>query len=617
MILPIPRLSGLAAAVVAALAALAAGPALSDTSAGETIFNQSCASCHGGNSSRAPARVVLQQMRPEHIRDVLISGVMKEQGAGLSEEQKTQVAEFLAGRGMGAEAAIAPPRMCSKRHARFDLSEPPAFAGWGFDPQNSHSLTGEQAGITRANVGRLRLKWAFGLPESTRVRSQPGLAGGSLFIGTPTGQVLALDRETGCMRWSFDADAEVRTTIIVSPWKGGDRSARPLAYFGDAAGNAYALEAATGKLVWKVRADRQPAARITGSPLLHGGVLYVPVSSQEENSAANPAYPCCTFRGNIVALDAASGAEKWRSYLVDPPAQTGTRENGTAILGPSGVPVWSAPAADAKRGLLFVATGNNYSSPATDMSNSIVALDLETGAVRWHYQATAGDAFNAACVYPSARAMCPDDEAPDFDFGAAPVLARDARGRELLLAGQKSGIAYALDPDSGALVWKRRVGRGGVVGGIHFGIATTGGLLYAPVSDAIDNGDKDFPASPGLYAIDMATGDVAWSAPSSDTCAGRKSCNNGLGGAVTATGEVVIAGSDDAHLRVYDATSGKVLWDFDTMRDFDTVNGVAAHGGAITAAAAPLAWKGELFVGSGYDYALKMPGNVLLAFEVE
>lgn len=585
--------------------------------AGGAIFSRSCAGCHDGSSPRAPTRIVLQQMRPEHIRQTLTSGPMKMQGSALSEEQRTQVAEYLAGRIIGAEAAVASPRMCRKHRTRFDFSEPPAFTGWGLDPENTHALTSEQAGITRDNVGSLKLKWAFGLPESSRVRSQPSLAGGSLFIGTPTGQVLALDRETGCMRWSFDADAEVRTTILVSPWQPGDKSANPLAYFADAAGNAYAVEAASGRLVWKVAADRQPSARITGSPALHGRALFVPVSSQEESAAANPRYACCSFRGNIVALDAATGAQIWRSYLVEPAARTGTRENGTAMLSPSGVPVWSAPTVDAKRGQLYIATGNNYSAPASDKSNAIVALDLTTGAVRWHYQATAGDAFNAACVYPDMAELCPNEDAPDFDFGAAPVLAKDADGRELLLAGQKSGIAYALDPDSGTLVWQNRLGRGGVVGGIHFGIAAASGLLYAPVSDAIDNGDQDFPASPGLYAVDMATGELAWSAPSPDSCTGRKFCNNGLGGGVTATPQIVIAGSDDAHLRIYDAASGKVLWDYDTMRTFDTVNGVAARGGAITAGTAPLAWQGELFVGSGYDYALKMPGNVLLAFEVE
>jgi len=564
-----------------------------------------------------PSQLVLQQMRPEHIRDALTSGVMRGQGASLTAEERIEVAEYLAGRAIGAESAIGEAKMCGKRHARFDLSQPPAFSGWGLDAQNTHSLTSKHAGITRANAGRLKLKWAYGLPGATRIRSQPALAGGSLFLGTPTGQVLALDQDTGCLRWSFDADSEVRTTVLVEDWQAGDGQANPLAYFGDASGNAYAVETASGKLVWKVAADRQPTARITGSPALHDGTLYVPVSSLEESTAANPAYACCSFRGNIVALDAATGAEKWRSYLVDPPVQTGRRGNGTAMFGPSGVPVWSAPLVNAKRGLLYVVTGNNYSSPASDKSNAVVALNLADGAVRWVHQATAGDAFNTACVFEQLSELCPDDEAPDFDFGAAPVLASDKDGRKLLLAGQKSGIAYALDPDTGALIWQRRVGRGGLVGGIHFGMAASNGLLFAPVSDMLKSESQAYPQSPGLHALDLTTGEPAWAAPSSDTCGERKGCHNGLGGAITATDELVIAGADDGHLRIHDAASGKVLWDYDTLREFQAVNGVPTHGGAISGGAAPIAWKGRLYVESGYDFAAKMAGNALLVFEVK
>ncbi|MDG2003221.1 MAG: PQQ-binding-like beta-propeller repeat protein [Novosphingobium sp.] len=586
--------------------------------AGEAIYGQQCASCHDGGDPRAPSRFVLQQMRPDHIRQQLIDGTMQAQGSALADDEKTEVAEYLSARKIGAETASAAPKMCKGGATQFDMDAPPAFAGWGLDPANSHSLSNEQAGITRANVGSLKLKWAFGLPETSRVRSQPSFAGGSLMFGTPTGTVYALDEETGCVRWTFAADAEVRTSVVVAPWQAGDQAAAPLAYFGDLVGNVYAVEAATGKPVWKISGDEHPAARVTGSPVFAGGTLFVVFSSFEESSTTNPFYPCCTFRGSVLALDPATGAEKWRRFLIEEPVPTGTSENGTAMHGPAGAPVWAVPAYDEARGQLYIATGNNYASPTTDMSNAVLALNAATGAIKWSYQATEGDAWNVACVFKQMSPSCPEEDGPDFDFGSGPVLAKDRTGRELVLAGQKAGFAYALDPDTGKLAWKKRIGRGGVSGGILFGIAAANGVVFVPVSDMPDGKDHGFPDSPGLYAVDIASGTTVWSAITPGDCGGdRKDCQGGHSGAVMATPELVIAGADDAYLRIHDAADGKVLWSFDTMRDFNTVNGVAARGGAISGAAAPIALNGKLYVSSGYGFASKMGGNALLVFEVE
>lgn len=630
MRLQIPYLSWLAAVLFIALGAnparadddmLARAIGLSTSkefAAGESLYGARCASCHEGGAARAPSRFVLNQMRPDHIRQVLTDGVMQAQGSALSDQQKTDVAQFLSGRRIGAEAAAAPLAMCKGKRARFDLARPPAFSGWGLDPANTHALTSERAGITRANAARLKLKWAFGLPETAKVRSQPSFAGGSLMFGTPTGMVYALDQETGCVRWTFAAAAEVRTSVLVGPWTPGDKAAKPLAWFGDTAGNVYAVDAASGRQVWRVSADTHPMARVTGTPVLHEGTLYVPVASFEESSTTNPRYRCCNFRGNIVALDAATGRQMWRRYLIEEAGQTGTQDNGTAKFGPAGTPVWAVPAFDAARGQLYIATGNNYASPTTAMSNAVIALDAATGAVNWHYQATPGDAWNVACVFKQMSPACPEEDGPDFDFGTGPVLAKDRNGRELVLAGQKAGYTYALDPASGELVWSRRVGAGGISGGILFGMAAANGVLFAPVSDMPDGKDHNYPSSPGLYAIDIATGTVLWNVPAPGACEGnRPDCHAGQSGAIMATDELVIAGADDAHLRIHDVADGKVLWDYDAMRDFATVNGVPGRGGAISGAAAPIALDGRLYVSSGYGFASKMAGNVLLVFEVE
>lgn len=582
--------------------------------AGSKIYKEVCSSCHETGVERAPPKYALQQLTPEAIHRALTEGLMRQNAAGLSPQERMDVSEYLGGQKLGA-AVVAPATMCKGAAARFDVNQPTVLPGWGYEPGNSHAVSTQDAGISRANLSQLRLKWAFAFPGASRARSQASLAGGAIHVGSQNGTVYSLDRETGCVRWTFDASAEVRTGILFTPWKKGNTKARPLALFGDSVSNVYAVDARNGRQVWKVKADAHPLARVTGMPALHGGTLYVPLASLEEGAAANPTYGCCTFRGSVLALDARTGKVKWRAWLVEPATPQGKTPAGADRFGPSGVPVWNAPAIDAKRGLLYVGTGNNYSQPTTDNSNAIVAIELATGRIRWRYQATPNDAWNVGCAFRTPGGNCPDDEGPDYDFGAGTILTKDAQGRDLVLAGQKSGVAWAINPDTGKLVWQSRVGRGGSAGGIHFGMAAANGLLYAPVTDSPTGMPSEFPLSPGLYALDISTGKRVWSAPApTDTCQGRAFCRVGLGAAITATPELVFAGADDSHLRVYDAKDGKVLWDFDTSREFATVNGLPAHGGTLAGGAAPVAWHGELYVNSGHGFAGKMPGNALLVF---
>ena len=588
---------------------------------GAQIYRDQCAGCHNSGVGRAPQRLLLQDMTPEAIHRALNEGAMRAQGAALLPEQRIAVSEYLAGRKFAVTSPAAAQAMCRGRAARIDLGEPPPFTGWGLDPASTHAIPAQVSGLNRANAGRLKLKWAFAFPDSSRARSHPTIAGGAILVGNHNGNVYALDRASGCIRWAFAAEAEVRTGIVVSPWRAGDRRASPLVYFGDITGRIYAVNLRDGSLAWKIKADAHPAAIITGTPALHRGTLFVPVSSNEEAFATSPAYPCCSFRGSVVALDALSGREKWRSWLVDEPRVLGASKDGPDRLGPSGVAVWNSPAIDAARGQLYVATGDNYSLPATGLSDAVVALDLATGRIRWHYQALGGDAWNVACVTRTS-ASCPDDNAPDFDFGAGTVLAKAKNGRELLLAGQKSGWVYGLDPATGQLVWKQRVGRGSASGGVHFGMAAERGVLFVPMSDRIAIGPDSFPPRPGLYALDVGNGEYVWQAPDkANDCpaaaAGNLQCLAGYAGGVTTTGGLVLIGADDGHIRVYDAADGRVLWQDNTKRAFTSVNGVAGRGGSISGGVAPLAYKGQLIVASGYGYASKLPGNVLLVYGVE
>jgi polyvinyl alcohol dehydrogenase (cytochrome) len=590
----------------------------STLSPGGQLYTKICASCHEQGLNRAPHRSMLLLMSPGSIYRAMTKGVMQAQSSAMSDADKVAVAEFLARRPMSDELASTQPPQCVGEAAAFDYGEPPIFTGWGLTPASTHAITVETAGLNKQNIGTLKLKWAFAYPGALRARSAPALAGGALYVGSHGGTVYAFDRETGCVRWTFDASAEVRTGVVISPWQAGDKSAEPLIYFGDLIGNLYALDALTGAVRWRVRPDEHPNTTLTATPSLHEGILYQPVSSLEVVPASEPDYECCKFRGSVVAYDARTGEQKWQTFTVaEVPSPRGLNSAGTQNYGPSGAPIWNSPAIDAKRGQLTVGSGENYSSPADGGSDAIFALDLLTGGVNWVFQATVGDAWNTACGEGD-RTNCPVEDGPDFDFGAGTLLARDDNGREYVVGGQKSGMVHALDPDTGELIWQTKVGRGGVHAGVYFGLAATQGRVIVPISDTPDGRTYAEPARPGMYALDLRNGEYVWQTPANNVCRDdQRYCNPGYGAAITTTPEIVIAGSIDGHLRMFDVETGKVLWDFDAAKDFPSVGGGTAQGGSFGGGSAPLVYNGQLIVNSGYGFSGKMPGNALLVFEVE
>jgi polyvinyl alcohol dehydrogenase (cytochrome) len=493
--------------------------------------------------------------------------------------------------------------------------------GWGVTPANARFQSAAAAGLTVDSVRHLQLKWAFGFPGASRAFSQPAVAEGVVFVGSEGGKVYALDARSGRIRWSFGAGSSVRTGFVIG---GG------LIYFGDQHGAVYALEASSGRLRWKAQADSHPAAMITGTPQLWKGRLFVPVASYEENYAPDPRYPCCTFRGSVIAYQASSGKVLWKTYTVRDPARR-TRRNpvGTQLWGPSGAAVWSAPTLDPRRGVLYAATGNNYSSPLTGTSDAVLAMSMGTGRILWIHQLTSGDAYNAACekFMDPTLANCPQARGSDFDFGSSPILVTVSDGRQILIAPQKSGVVYGLDPlSSGKILWQTRIGRGGPLGGIEWGAASDGENVYVGLSDCdwktfdrVVEGksssyvDLDPEKGGGLFALRVSDGTKVWESLPSVACSGREHCSPAQLAAVTAIPGVVFSGSLDGHLRAYSARSGRVLWDYDTAREFSTVNRVRAHGGSLNGPGATVA-NGMLFVNSGYGRFGEAPGNVLLAF---
>jgi polyvinyl alcohol dehydrogenase (cytochrome) len=587
------------------------GPDAPDAQAqaqGAQIYTALCARCHEDPTTRAPGLTVLRMMAPESILRSLTSGVMRPVVPDLSDTQRRVVAEFLGQRRIASSSSRL--WMCDKRATAFDYSEPPVLTGFGLDAHNSRSIAPEVARLTAADLPRLKLKWAFAFPNAVRARSQPTFGGGAIYVGSHDGTVFALDRRSGCVRWTYAAGAEVRTAVVLSSWRSGDRTAQPRVFFGDLVGNVYALDAVTGAEIWRVRADPHPSTTITGAPVLVDTRVLVPVSSLEEASSADPRYECCTFRGSLLALDARTGAKLWQTFTTEPPTERGKNAVGARRFGPSGAAIWNSPSVDEKRQRVYVATGDNYSQPHTNLSDSVLALDLRSGAIVWSYQATRADAWNTSCVLPG-RVNCPEDSGPDHDFGAATILAKGSDGQELVLAGQKSGTVYALDPETGALRWKTRVGRGGMAGGIVFGMAAQNGRLFVPVSDLAAGATSDDPAKPGIHMLDIKTGQLEW------TFLDTARHEPGFSSVPTVVGTLLFAGAENGRLFAFDNRSGTVLWEFDTAREFKTVNGEIARGGSISGGHGPVAYRGMLFAASGYGFASKAPGNVLLAFGID
>jgi polyvinyl alcohol dehydrogenase (cytochrome) len=248
---------------------------------------------------------------------------------------------------------------------------------------------------------------------------------------------------------------------------------------------------------------------------------------------------------------------------------------------------------------------------------------MKSGKIVWTRQTTPGDVFNAMCARGGAT-NC----GPDHDFAAPIMLARASGGRDLLIAGQKSGVVYGLDPDkTGQLLWQTRVGVGGIGGGVQWGMASDGRHAYAAVADPVRmQGDLGSPQvgnasfepaqGGGLTALDILTGKKIWFAAGTACKPARPGCSPAQPGAVTAIPGAVFTGSMDGHVRAHASSDGRLLWDFDTQRSFQTVNGVPASGGSLDGAG-PVVVDGMVFVNSGYPRAGGAPGNVLLAFGLE
>lgn len=576
------------------------------TTKGAVVFENRCASCHGNPTSTKPAPDILSLWKMT-ANDIYAARTKPAHAAvtGISDDDWRETAFYMGRRRVDVEKltdAKLMPNPCPGNSPMGDLSAKPLWNGWGNDVSNARFQPAKAAGISADQVPNLKLKWAFGFPGAEEVYGQPTVAGGRVFVSVDTGAVYSLDAESGCVYWSYQADAGVRTAISIGPVK-GKGAAKYGAYFGDIRANVYMLDASTGKEIWKVKADDHPVAKITGAPMLYEGRLYVPVSSQEERSAGwSTVYPCCTFRGSVVALDAMNGHTIWKTYPVqDAPKPTNKLPNGVQQYGPNGAAIWNTPTIDAKLHVLYVGTGDAYTNPVSPNTDAIMALDLKTGKVVWSVQDTPKDAWLSGCggEIKSDNCLPPSEIGPDYDFGASPILKTLPNGKRMLVAGQKSGMVWGHDPDrDGTVAWKAQLVKKLALGMITFGGAADDQNAYFGLRTG------------GIAAVRMDTGEQKWSTPIEPAPGpGPK----GETAAITAIPGAVFSGGWDGMLRAFSTEDGHLLWQYNMLRDYETVNHVPAKGGSM-AASGPTVAGGMLFVGSGYVFTTGVPGNALLVF---
>ncbi|HEY2357145.1 MAG TPA: PQQ-binding-like beta-propeller repeat protein [Phenylobacterium sp.] len=582
-----------------------------DPALGEKLYQQKCASCHDNPAGRTPAKAVIANNTPTFIVSALLEGVMRPMAVGMAPQDMASVAAYLSTRkagGLDAGALEAPA--CQEKPAPFSL-EGPKWNGWG----NAETQARFQPtpGLTSADVPRLKLKWALAYAGSRN--GQATVAGGRVFLTSNSGAVYALNAKTGCAYWRFDVPGGSRSSVVIGKLPGVGGKGRYGVYLtGWTERTAYALDAETGQLIWKSLVDKQSEVQMTGSPVLHDGKLYVTVSSAEEAIAVDDKYECCKFRGAVAALDAATGKVLWETFMAPEPKPFKKNAKGVQMYGPAGAAIWAAPTIDAKRRLLYVATGDSYTDINIDNAEAVVALDLATGAVRWTNQLTKGDNYIIGCNPPNPRANCPSPVGPDYDFGVSPVLHTLANGKQVILVGQKSSQVYALDPDAkGKVIWEHRLSVGGPLGGVEFGPAADTDNYYVGISDIFVQ--KPFP---GLYAFRIADGQLLWSQPGPNVACAWKNpfCTSAVSQAVSVMPGVVFAGAMNGHFRAHDTATGKILWDFDTAAPVTTVTGREAKGGVMDGAG-PTIGDGVVYVSSGYQGRSGSPGIVLMAFSVD
>ena len=641
---------------------------------GEAVYQQWCASCHdSGQQSGAPSLAAIRQLNRATVKYALELGYMKIQAQDVPKEELAQLINWLPTSEENNDAWINAARCPVKtREVRLN-GAPRTSTTFGVTNTANRAQSAQETGLTRDQMKTLDVAWVVAFPQTPTMRSQPVIVGDTIFIAaTDAGRLYALDTNTGCVKWHYISEMTLRSSLTFA--EATDKSPAAI-IMGDAAGFVHAVDARTGRKLWVSNARLNEYNRITGAPVVRDGRVITPVSAIEVNYAGSDDYQCCKGQGAVIAFDLATGEKLWTGTTMEPAQPTRLSRTGTQQWGPSGAIIWSTPVIDEKRNVAYAGTGENVSWPATDTSDAIIAYDLDTGAKKWVFQATKSDIWNYACGRRGANCDWPGEyHSPDHDFGATAMLIARKDGSELVVAGQKSGVVWALNPDDGQLVWSNKVGRGSANGGAHWGLAFDGERIFAPMNDPnrppTPGENPNF--GPGIHALDAMTGEIKWSykpnqrdcgaempvamayepapewriqpvsapvlptpraaatpprpatpaaaaptaanAPAAPPARAPAPCRLGMSPAPLLVDGAVVTGTTQGMLRIFDGKTGEVLFEYMTNRPFEkTVNGVEGHGGGLDSAPY-IAGDGTLFVQSGYARFGEPPGNVLIAF---
>lgn len=622
------------ALVIASLAAGTAGAQTADP--GRQVFEARCKSCHEPAIERAPSLADLARRPKADVLTALTVGIMKPMAGGLTPAELDAVSAYV--------TTGAPPASAGRRDAEMPQiaikggavgTDPPCqtqsplragpgdWASMGVDDASTRFQ--RRPGLAAADVPRLKLKWAFSMTGG----GQPTVVGDWLFVTNRSGKFYALDARTGCVRWAR-SDVVARTTPMVV--KSAISPSGWATFVGVADHTVRAFDAQDGKPIWTSPVlEDHPATVMTGTPIVAGGRLIVPISSIEEAAAMSKTYACCTFRGSLAALDIKSGALMWKTFTISEPRKViREKDSGLKVGGPAGAAIWGAPSVDQKRGLVYVVTGDSYTDVDTIGADAVMAIEVATGKIRWQHQVTKNDNFVMGCGRKVDSGNCPTPLGPDFDFGATPVLVPIAGGKQVLVAGQKSGYAHGFDPVTGKRLWSTQVGVGSALGGIEWGIGADDKRVYVPVSDlgAMFAPGPNSTARPGLNALDPATGKVLWSTPAPQApCTYLKPrflpgrCFQAQSAAPAIIPGFVFQGALDGWFRAYDSATGKIVWEVSTTaQTYDTVNGIRGQPGGGIDGMGPTVAGGMVFITSGNNGAAGIGSNgvnVLLAYSVD
>lgn len=525
-----------------------------------------------------------------------------------------------------------------------------ADGGFAFNISNTSNNPSE---INSGNISKLSLALSHAAAGETEKRGTPAMTRQAVFFAAGR-SVIAMNRMSGCRYWSYDVVDQstplvganaVRSSSVYYLHEGGTKPT--LVLVGDWYANFYAIDARAGTLVWSkfIGADRDHHT-ITGGVQFYGGKLFVPIASKEVLTALLEfGAACCKSHGMLQALDPYTGSIFW-TYNTSPDATLDPKENRYA---PNGMSLWSVPAIDPVRGSVYVGTGQNYTPPTTSNEDSIVALDINTGKQKWVFQGSTNDAWNTSCQAPipllTKNCLPKPPGGGDLDFGAPPLIAHLSNGTDAVIAGEKSGVLFSLNPDTGAKNWSVRLGAGGNLGGIHWGMAADAMRVYAGVSDvtvnkitglSVDNlgnlrdvvgNSIEISANgkPGVYAVDLITGKVAWEQHPTHTWndpqQGTLTVPSIFSAPLSVTNDVVFAASLDGVVRAYRTSDGAELWSYATARQFTDSNGTPGNGGTIDGSPA-VPGGSDLLVNSGFNTFGRAnrfqggPGNALLLFRL-